>query len=87
MADLFIHLNLNTVEQSRSIYSFFDFLGDVGGLLDLFVLFAELLVSVVAWIFGSNFDSYLIANLFKTVTQKKRNDTIRSNDYRDAGLK
>ena len=58
-------LNLNIVTQSRSIYGFFDFLGDVGGLLDLFRLFAELLVSLVAWIFGSNFDSYLITHLFK----------------------
>ena len=41
---LIIFLNLETITQSRTIYGVFDFLGDVGGLLDLFRLAAELLV-------------------------------------------
>ena len=53
----------------------------------MFILFAELLVSAVAWIFGSSFDSYLIANLFKTTPKKNRQRANRTADYRDAGLK
>ena len=41
----------------------------------MFRLFAELIVSVVAWVFGSNFDSYLIAHLFKTITKHRGNQT------------
>ena len=38
--DIILVLNLDTVTQYRSIYGFFDFLADVGGLLDLFLRFA-----------------------------------------------
>ena len=41
----------------------------------MFVLFAELIVSCVAWIFGSNFDSFLIAHLFKKMGKQKHAQT------------
>ena len=51
----------------------------------MFRLFAELLVSFVAWVFGSNFDSYLIAHLFKMVS-KRRDDNTFGLDQNDPVL-
>ena len=60
------NLSLDVVNHSRTIYGIFDFLGDVGGLLDLFRLFAEIIIALFAWLVGSNLQFFLIANLFKT---------------------
>ena len=66
-----LELNKDTITQYRSIYSFFDFLGDVGGLLDLFLRFAQFLVTLTAWLVGNDLTLFLISSLFKSKGTKK----------------
>ena len=66
-----MYTSLDTVEQYRTIYGVFDFLGDVGGLLDLFRLAAELLLKLIAGVFGSNLNLFLIHKLFRSDPKSK----------------
>ena len=71
VTNMVIYLDLDTVTEMRTIYGVFDFLGDVGGLLDLLQLFAGMLVQFFAWLFGSNLNFFLIENLFKRDQKRK----------------
>ena len=43
-------------QHNRAIYNTLDFLGDVGGLLDMLRLFAEVFLELIAFLFGSGLD-------------------------------
>ena len=45
----------------RSIYTFLDFLGDIGGLLDAFKLLGAGLINLL---YGRSLSNYLLSNLF-----------------------
>ena len=47
------------------MFTFFDALGDIGGLRDVLFLIGQLLVTLYGLVFGSRLDMYLISNLFK----------------------
>ena len=57
-------MNLDKVQQTRAIYSFWDFLGDVGGLFDMLKLQANPILAVLSALFGNGLESYLVSNLF-----------------------
>ena len=50
---------------SRSVYTFWDFLADVGGLYGSLTELAYPLLWISSLIFGSNLDKFLIESLFK----------------------
>ena len=52
------------------MYTFWDFLGDVGGLHDMLKLLGEFLMTIITMISGSGLERYLIANLFKVDPKK-----------------
>ena len=53
------------MEHFRSIYTFWDLLGDVGGLLDMLILLGAPVLSVSSFVFGSGLEAFLIESLFK----------------------
>ena len=78
--EFLIYLDLDTIDEYRTIYGVFDFLGDVGGLLDLFTLFAERLLALIGWLVGSDLNIYLASHLFKTESKTKRINRSINND-------
>ena len=61
---------------SRSVYTWYDFLGDVGGLNSTLWTFCIVLVSIKNTVFGSALSRYLIASLFKITNE----NTIKTHD-------
>ena len=58
-------LSLDQTRQKRSIYTLFDVLGDVGGLLDGLRLLGGILMSIYTFIIGSPLKAFLVTSLFK----------------------
>lgn len=59
------NINLDKIKHSRSVYTLWDMLGDIGGLFGILQLFARHLLSLIATVFGSGVDRYLTSKLFK----------------------
>ena len=62
---LSVSLDNDVVEHYRSIYTFWDLLGDVGGLIDMLILLATPIISVSTFVFGSGLETSIIQSLFK----------------------
>ena len=66
--DIVMRLEFETspddINHTRSVYTTLDLLGDVGGLLDMCVLIAKILWSIIYTISGSEINHYLITRLF-----------------------
>ena len=63
----YIHLvkwSTQVNEYTRSIYTFWDFLGDVGGLFDMLKLITEVLIGFITMIYGSELDRVLVQSVF-----------------------
>ena len=60
-----IELDMTVIEHSRSIYTFWDFLGDVGGLFGMLQSFAFPLVGFCSLLLNTGLEQYLITSLFK----------------------
>ena len=69
-----VEMDLNRVDYSRSRYTVFDLLSDVGGLSGIF--FSVFAVIMSAWNFNS-LDNYMVMHLFK---EKVVEPTPQSND-------
>ena len=69
-------MGLDRIEHTRSIYTMWDFLGDVGGLFDMLRLLAEPLVKMFSVIFGSRLDRFLLAALFKKERRRNPNEDV-----------
>ena len=59
-------MSSDTVHHSRTIYSFWDFLGDVGGLFDMLKLIGSIIVAFLSIVSGSGMNRYIISSLFMT---------------------
>lgn len=57
-----VEMNLDRIEYSRSRYTVFDLLSDVGGLFGIF--FSVFAVFMAAWNHNA-LDNYMVAHLFK----------------------
>ena len=57
-------MSLNTVTNSRSIYSVFDLLGDVGGLYSILLDIGAIIAMIPALFFGSSLDRFLRSEIF-----------------------
>ena len=68
-----LEMNLNRMEYSRSRYTFFDLLSDVGGLKGMF---AEIFVAfLVAWNFNA-VDNFMVTKLFKVKPEKRGQNKV-----------
>ena len=63
--NLFVQISPDKYMYKRSIYTFFDWLGDVGGLLDALRLIGVVLMAFYTLIMGNPLSGYLVNSLFK----------------------
>ena len=61
---------------SRAVYTFWDLMGDVGGLHDALVIFASWVMSISTFFAGSGLDRYLVSNLFKVEPKEIQSSQI-----------
>ena len=66
------------LNNTRSIYNFLDFLGDVGGLFDMLCIVATVLLHISTFIFGSGLNQYLLTNIFRVDNSAAGEDTLTS---------
>ena len=65
----------DTVEYQREVYTIWDLFGDVGGLLEVMIIFGGLFITTISALTGSNLETYLLQKLF--FVEKKRSGTKR----------
>ena len=80
-------MSLDRVIHTRTIYSVWDFFGDVGGLFDMLKLLAQPIVAFTTLLFSSGLDHYLIQALFKRETRFKFNESVLSHIERRKAAK
>ena len=76
LANVYVYLLLDLKAQSRQIYTFWDFLGDVGGLMDMFILLGSPVAAVLQFFFGNSLNKLLIESIF-SVQRKKDKDLLK----------
>ena len=69
-----IHLAPAVINHTRTIYSGLDFLGEVGGLLDMLRYVVNSLLYLTSLLYGSGLDAYLIRSLFKVDRSRNLDD-------------
>ena len=67
------------VEQNRTVYTFWDVMGDLGGLYDALKLLVGLFVSITSTLTGSSLNRFLISKIFKFDRKKKKRSTVEEN--------
>ena len=67
----YIFLNKDTQNYFRSVYTLFDMLGDIGGLLQFFEMFGQFLVWLLS---GQQLSQFIIRSVFKFEGEKKDED-------------
>ena len=68
---LSFQMHPDIVEEQRQVYSFWDFIGDLGGLNDFLKLVGGILVSIQTAITGSGLSRFLTKNLFYVKKESK----------------
>ena len=58
--ELYITLNRNAIEQVRSVYTIWDVLGDIGGLIDMLYLLGKPVMIFLHVILGSSMSQSLL---------------------------
>ena len=66
-----IDMDLNVKQNLRSVYTFWDFLGEVGGLYGILLVFGNFLVYIFNTISGSSLNMFLHAKLFALERKEK----------------
>ena len=66
-----IDMDLNVKQNLRSVYTFWDFLGEVGGLYGILLVFGNFLVYIFNTIYGSSLNWFLYAKLFAFERKKE----------------
>ena len=62
------------IVQQRTVYTFWDLTGDMGGLFDALKIIAGLFISAASALTGSNLDRFLISKLFKLTRKKEKTE-------------
>ena len=62
----YVGLRFGAVVETRQIYTLWEFLGDVGGLVDMLTLLGSPIFSFIQLILGSSLNRLLIKSIFKT---------------------
>ena len=77
-------MSLDEISHQRSIYSFLDFLGDVGGLYSILIDIGSIFLMLPAFAFGSGLHQFLMKNIFMTLKKenlsKSSEDDVASNN-------
>ena len=76
----------NEISSSRSVYTLLDFLGDVGGLLDMCIIIAKIVWTIIFAISGSEINRYLVGNLFFKDARSSTNSTRSENSHEGSGV-
>ena len=71
-----VGLNFDSVTETRQIYTIWDFLGEVGGLMDMLKLIGQPLISLIHIIFGSGLSRLLFRSLFMVQCKNSKNDLL-----------
>ena len=71
-----IYLSADLNEIKRSIYTIWDLLGDVGGLLEMLKLLASPLVTMFTLLSGAGLEKYIHESLFKVQRKSKPNSSF-----------
>ena len=66
-------MNMSTMMHTRQVFSFWDFLADVGGLYDMLFILGGAVVSVFQLLTGSPMNRFIIKHLFKVERKKQSN--------------
>ena len=74
-----IQMEMTVIEHQRSIYTWWDFLGDVGGLFGILQSIAYPFITVSSLLLNTGIDQFLIESLFKV--QKRMDYTHKLDDY------
>ena len=59
-------MSFDKTQYTRTIYGFFDWLGDVGGLNDMLFLVGAQISGCISFLAGSGLNRLLVYNIFKT---------------------
>ena len=63
-------MSSDIIYEERSIYTFWDLLGDVGGLFGSLTFLSSIYISLVEYVIGNRLNQFLIAQLF-TIERKQ----------------
>ena len=74
--DLNFQVNTSVKIHYRSIYTFWDFLGDIGGLNDILCRIGSLVIAGLQLITGNSLQRYLFRNLFKIKKQSDKSHEV-----------
>ena len=76
-------LNKDIIHHNRTIYTFFDVLGDIGGLFDALLRISHYIVLILFKIFGNPMHEYLLEHLFlRNPKQKSDNGETKLTNNR-----
>ena len=75
--EYYITIDPDAIEITRQVYTIWDALGDIGGLMDMLRLIGYPLIGLSNLLFGSGLSQFLFAALFK-VQSKSRKDNVYS---------
>ena len=65
ISGVFVHMSLDEIKHSRTIYGTLDLLGDIGGLQDILFQIGGYVVTFISFFTGSSLNSLLIAAIFR----------------------
>ena len=68
--NLYFVMSSDIIYEERSIYTFWDLLGDVGGLFGSLTFLSSIYISLVEFIIGSRLNQFLTGQLY-TIERKK----------------
>ena len=74
VSGLMIHASPDQIVYERAVYTFLDFLGDVGGLLDALKLIGASLISLI---YGGSLSTFLLSQLFYSRPDKVMKDRFK----------
>ena len=84
---LLIYMSMDTKSHSRSIYSFLDFLGDIGGLYAILLDSGNIIVKGLTFFLGSFLQSFLVSRIFEvrdpSTSDHKHRKSRKSNQKLD----
>ena len=61
LLDINFQMDLTTMSHTRSVFTFWDFLGNVGGLYGILVIIGSQIVTAFNFVIGSNLERFLVA--------------------------
>ena len=69
LLEIWFELSDYKTQHTRSVYTLYDFLGDLGGLYGMLEIACELILAAMTMLFGDGLEQYLIGRIFKLETK------------------